>query len=251
MHAYNIYTLSPESDFNEAYFSLNSTEAKSIVLRELEKRILFQHYFEELQINTGKINFDPEILLQNFCAKFNLLSAEKFDNFLVNIKKTREDFVEKLIYEEKLKYLKHSVINIHNINDLFIEKKVKQEAVLFALMRIEQESSAKEIFYRLSHDLQDFGELAKLYSLGAEAKQGGIIGPVQLQTLNPEIRSRLIIMQEGQISFPFTIDHSQFLIIKLIRIDRLTLNNQVENLLRDELFDQWVNRQLNLINLQV
>jgi len=240
--------LGEEFHFDDAFLSLNNPEAKYAVLKELGKRILFQRYFNELKIYPDNYDLEPESLLQKFCTQYKISSPEEFENFLANNKQDKDTFVEKLVYEEKISHLKRLVITSHSINDLFLEKKMRQDAVIFSLIRIEKEIVAKELYYRLTHDLQDFGEMAKQFSVGNEARHGGIVGPIQLQTLNPELRSRLVSMQEGDISEPFTVDGNQFLIVKLIRFDRITLNAQIENNLRDELFERWIIRQLNLNN---
>ncbi|MDD3012217.1 MAG: peptidylprolyl isomerase [Candidatus Gastranaerophilales bacterium] len=243
--------LGEEISFLDAFLSLNSLEARHAVLKELGKRILFQRYFNELQICSDNYDLDVESLLQKFCAQYKISSAEEFENFLGKIKQDKDSFVERLVYEEKIRHLKRLVITSHSINDLFLEKKMRQDSVIFSLLRLEKETIARELYYRLTHDLQDFGEMAKQFSVGAEAKHGGIVGSIQLQTLNPELRSRLVAMNEGDISEPFTVDGSQFLIIKLIRFDRITLNTHIENALRDELFEQWINRQLDLNNFNI
>lgn len=251
MYTYDINNINIKMNFKEAFLNLDNIEAKSIIIKELKKRVLFQHYFEKRLINAEKFDLKPENLLKNFCEKFNLTTSESFKNHLINIKKTREEFLAKLVYDEKIQVLKEITVTDQSINNLFIEKKTKQESVLFGLIRVKEKSIAKEIYYRLTHDHQDFGELSEQYSTGSESKHNGIIGPVNLQNLNPDIKSRLIIMKEGQLSYPFSIDGNEFLIVKLIRIDLLTLNNQFKNLLRDELFDIWTDKQLNQIDLQV
>jgi len=248
MDSYKFSILGEEIHFNDAFLGLNNHEARYAVLKELGKRILFQRYFNEMQIFPDKYDLEAESLLQKFCAQQKISTPEDLENFLSKIKQDKDSFVERLVYEEKIKLLKQIVVSSHNINDLFLEKKMRQDSVIFSLLRVEKETMARELYYRLTHDLQDFGELAKQFSVGTEARHGGIVGPIQLQTLNPELRSRLVSMQEGDISESFTVDGSQYLIVKLIRFDRVTLNIQIENSLRDELFEQWINRQLNLNN---
>jgi len=246
MDSSNLQLSIDNSNINEIMESLTNKSARQAVLKELEKRLLLQRYFNELQINIDNDETSRNDLLQKFCNQVKISTPQEFDTFLERTGQSKDFFTEKLIYEEQLNQLKKVVITSHSVNDLFLERKMRQDSVLFTLIRIEKESVAREIYYRIKHDFVDFGLLAKQFSIGAEAKHGGIVGPIQLQTLNPELRSRLVAMQEDEVSEPFTVDGKQYLILKLIRVDKVTLNSQIENVLREELFEQWINRQLSL-----
>lgn len=251
MNSSNIRTSEDDSNINEAIKSLTNQTAQNAVIKELEKRLLLQRHFNEFQICIDKDESNCNSLLQKFCEGTKISYPEELEAFLERTKQTKEFFIDRLIYDEQINQLKKMVINSHNINDFFLERKMRQDSVLFSLIRLEKETIAREVYYRLKDDLQDFGELAKQFSAGTESKHGGVVGPIQLQTLNPELRSRLIALQEGDISEPFTIDGKQYLIIKLIRFDRMALNNQIENVLRDDLFEQWLNKQLSTNNFNI
>ncbi|MFH0701984.1 MAG: peptidylprolyl isomerase [bacterium] len=236
------------SDFEKAFLSLAHKGARLIVLKELEKKLLFQHYFEEFKIFLNKEEANHEIFLQKFYQNSKINSDEALEIFLKRIGQTKEEFIELLVYQEQVNRLKKAVITVQDINNEFLEDKYKKELALFGLIRIPKESLANEIFYRLRDDKQDFFELAKQFSVGVEAKFGGIVGPTPLNSINPELKNKLLSLKEGETSQPFTLDGKIFIITRLIRIDRISLTPQIEEDIKNELFEKWVELQLSIMH---
>lgn len=237
-----------ENNFNELLTALRHKEAKLSVIKELQKRLLFQRYLEEYDVNPDE-ELNSQSVIRRFCEQVKMSSEEELDNYLSRTGQDKQDFVDSLIYQEQISKLKKFIITSQDITDAFLKRKMRQDSVIFSLIRVENEFLAKELFFRIRDDKQDFGEICRQFSNGPEAVYGGIIGPVNIQSLNPELRSKLSSLQIGEITEPFTMDDKNFILTKLIRLDRVMLTPQIEDSIRDELFDQWVNRQLSLINI--
>ncbi|NJR32128.1 MAG: peptidylprolyl isomerase, partial [Chamaesiphon sp. CSU_1_12] len=54
-------------------------------------------------------------------------------------------------------------------------------------MRVDNLGMAQEIYLRIKDRRQSFDKLARLYSLGTEAKFGGVMGPMVVERIHPKI----------------------------------------------------------------
>ena len=96
---------------------------------------------------------------------------------------------------------------------------------------------------------EDFGELAKKYSKGPNAKNGGDLGTIQLSQLDPKLERMVENMSEGEASQPI-VGSSGVQFFKLIEkrekgIDSLEeVKNDIEDVLYQEeiqaLFSSWI-----------
>ena len=75
--------------------------------------------------------------------------------------------------------------------------------VIYSLIRTEDHDMADELFVRIKEGEATFAQMACMFSEGPEAKTGGIIDPVCLQQVHPEIAERLSSCSVGRILKPF------------------------------------------------
>jgi len=97
----------------------------------------------------------------------------------------------------------------------------------------------------------DFAQLAKEYSTGPEAKEGGLLGRFELEQLSPEIASALQGLQAGQVSQPVSLrgDWHIFQVAEK-NIDTGVSFEDVEEQITQELtykalakkYDEWIER---------
>lgn len=66
-------------------------------------------------------------------------------------------------------------------------------------MRPKDQNVAQELFFRLSEGEQSFTELAQQYSEGTEVETGGLIGSVELGTLNAKLADLFHTSQIGHV----------------------------------------------------
>lgn len=244
--------LDQEIALDDAFTQITDLAGKQAIIREISRRHTFQRCFEQysvrLNINSEEIK---NALLARLGQALNLVTPEAWDNFYKKSNLTKEQVIEQLAYQEQIEALKRTVINPEAIKDLFLKMKSQLDQVLFALIRVSKENLAKEIYHKLIDDNQDFAELARKYSSGPEAQQGGIIGPKPLASLNPELIKNLMALEAGQISKPFVLGEDNYMITKLIRLENAQLVPQLEANLRERLFEEWLENQIRLTNLTV
>lgn len=242
MEINNFRLVNSYKSLDEAFACLNSVFIKNAVLKEIEKRLIIENYLQNYQI----VPEDKTLIIKEFCHKNNINSESEFEQFLFNTKQSRDALVDRLNYMNRIEKLKKIVVSKDDINDAFLRNKARQDSVIFSIIRVKNRNIANELYYRLNDDLKDFGELARRFSDGPEAIYGGIIGPTVINSLNPELRNILLNLKEGEITDPFQIDSEHFLIVKLIKLNQVSLISQVEESIRNELFEMWLERQISL-----
>lgn len=234
----------------EAFTQLLKQGHEQPVLRELAKRLIYQRHFEEYGLDPAD-DIQSQQVLAAFCRTANLNTPDALDKFLEKTRQTKAELCRTLMYQDCLNRLKQVVVPQERVQEHFLQRKARMDNVFFMLMRIDKSPLAWEIFYRLRDDNQDFAQLAMTYSQGPEASYGGLVGPRPLQELNPELRKVLMTLKPGEISEPFTLDEKQYLIVRVLRMEQAQLVPALESSLRDELFEQWTERQINLAAVTV
>ncbi len=235
----------------EAFQTLDNMQAQQIVAKELGKRIVIQYYINEFELFPNTEDFNVQVIFKQFCNKYKITTDEQLERYLNFINQSKEHFLQGLVYDEQLKRLKSVVVTDEIVSEQFIKYKHGQETVLFGIMRAKNLSLARELYYRLRDDKLDFHYLAKEYSIGHESQQWGIMGPVHVSKINPEIRQHLEHLEDGELSEPFTTDGKAYLIVRLIRWYKVQLNDAIKIKLKESMFDEWLYRQMNLLGFNL
>ncbi|WP_066381436.1 peptidylprolyl isomerase, partial [Anabaena sp. CA = ATCC 33047] len=130
------------------------------------------------------------------------LSADQLDNMIAR----------------KLKLEKFKQVTWGNkLESYFFQLKTKLDKVIYSLLRTQDAGLAQELYFRLQAKEQSFTEVAQKYSQGPEAQTGGLVGPVELNTLHPTMAQLLTSCQPGQISTPARI--AEWFVI--VRVEKL------------------------------
>lgn len=131
----------------------------------------------------------------------------------------------------------------HLLKSQFLQFKPQIDRVLFSIIQVADLSLAQELYYQIGEQKHSFHKLATAYSQHPTATRGGIVGPICLSQLNPVIIQNLIGIASKQLSGIFKLDQDYI----FIRVERWLpgqYNEQIEQLLLDRLFFQWLQQQL-------
>jgi len=238
----------------QVFLTLIEDSAETAALRELAKALILKKSWQQYKIKSNYEEKDLEDAFQEFCKAFNLTSKEKASEFLQKTKQSKESIAYKLLYRKGIEDLKKEIFPTKKINEYFLlNKSRKFDTIQFALIRVEEEGVALEIYHRLKDDKEDFAEVARECSSGPEALQGGLVAPQTAANLNPEIARQLSALKAGEISEPFSVDAnaSLYLIVKLIQIQSAKLTPQLERSLREEMFQQWMDKELTAAEVRL
>ena len=138
----------------------------------------------------------------------------------------------------------------HLLEYYFLERKEQLDQVRYSMIRLKDAGAAREIYHRLTEEEQSFAELAREYSQGAEAKNGGLIGPMPMDMPHPIIARMLKLSKSGQL-WPPTQVGEWIVIIRLEQLIPAQLDERMRWRLLHELFNNWLSGQLNQIKIDL
>lgn len=182
---------------------------------------------------------------QQLVIEYQLESPEAKQAFCRSRDLTIEDLptlLTRLIRIEKFKHQNWSA----KLPSYFLQRKQSLDQVIYSFIQLKDEEIVREFYFRLREQEQSFTELVQEYSKGAKAQVGGVVGPVELGTIHPELANLLAISQPGQLWHPIPIGDS-LLIVRLEMIVPAQLSAAMHQRLLDELFEAWLQERLSEI----
>ena len=206
-----------------------------------------------------------------------LLKADKIKNIIptkFQINQAKEDFFLKYNFNQ-LKNKKDNQIFINNLNKEILKfaslKKLsldefssKAEKIFqirreyhfdqyyYSLLRNKNKNQIFEFYYQIESNESNINNLSKEYSSGSEKSKLGMIGPVNLVNINPEIAEILRFSKDSVINDPIEVNNEWYLIQREKFIPAI-YNQYYENqicmeLLEIELEKEYEKEYLNLMN---
>ncbi|QSJ20656.1 peptidylprolyl isomerase [Nostoc sp. UHCC 0702] len=130
----------------------------------------------------------------------------------------------------------------NKLESYFFQSKGKLDKVIYSLLRTQDVGIAQELYFRIQAKEQTFAEVAKEYSLGPEAQTGGLVGPVELNSLHPAMVQLLSSSQPNQVLPPTRIAE-WFVILRLEKFIPAQLDEPMKARLLNELFETWLQEQ--------
>ena len=206
-----------------------------------------------------------------------LLKADKIKNIIPNeleINQTKEEFF--LRYDiNQLKNNKDNKIFLHHLNkeiiklaslkklsldefssqarEIFeIRRAYHYDQYFYSLLRNKNKNQIYEFYYQIESNESSINNLSKEYSSGSEKSKLGIIGPVNLVNLNPEIAEVLKFSKDSEINNPIEINNEWYLIQREnfvpAKYNEYYKNQICMELLERQLEKEYENQYLNLSN---
>lgn len=125
------------------------------------------------------------------------------------------------------------------VNSIFLERKPQLDRVVYSLICTKDFCVAQELYFRIKEGEQSFDELAREYSQGPEAQTGGLIGPVEFGSINPNLAKILLVCDVGQVQTP-TVIGDWIVLVRLEKLLPVKLDESVQQRLIDESFSKWL-----------
>ena len=205
-----------------------------------------------------------------------LLKAEMIKNIIPNeleINQTKEEFFLKFNIN-KLKNKKDNQIFLHNLKNEIIKlaslkklsldefsskaeeifeirKAYHYDQYFYSLLRTKNKSQIYEFYYQIESNESSINNLSKEYSSGSEKSKLGIIGPVNLININPEIAEVLKFSKDSEINDPIEINNEWYLIQREsfvpAKYSEYYKNQICMELLERELEKEYKKKYLNLM----
>ena len=187
---------------------------------------------------------EEEILIakNNYMKYFSLkddksLERHRILNFLS---------IENLFYKITLfsKVQKYCDINYSDcINKSFYHQKEKIDEVTYSLIRVKDYGLSKELYFRIKDDGDDFNQIAKDYSIGIEKETSGLIGPLSLNKVHPDVKVKLKKCYLKFVHKPFKVNN-EWILIKLEQYFESKLDQKLQRKLKSEMLDKYIEKEV-------
>lgn len=125
----------------------------------------------------------------------------------------------------------------------FLNKKSSLDKVMYSIIRVKTKLEAEEIHLKLVEQEESFSDLAAKYSEGLEKNFNGIIGPLEIGVLNPELSERLKISKKGQLWPPFN-TQNWWVVMRLERFLPAKLDDNMRAKLKESLYENWIQKKI-------
>ena len=199
----------------------------SISCTSEEKTFALEQFKQQQQIT-------EEAELQTWCKQNNIAPAEL------------ENLALRPLKIQKFQQQKWG----HQLESYFLERKDRLDRVSYSMMRFKDAGTAREIYHRLTEGEQSFAELAREYSQGAEANNGGLIGLMPMDMPHPEIARMLKLSQPGQLLSPTRVEE-WIVIVRLEKLVPAQLDDSMRLRLLHELFNNWLSEQFERVSINL
>ncbi|WP_294625566.1 peptidyl-prolyl cis-trans isomerase, partial [uncultured Bilophila sp.] len=224
----------------EAYDALTSA-----TLERMINNIILTQEAQRLKISVSDSEVDNE--MQQIMSR-NKITPEEFQRQLQLQRMSEKDFRERVrsgvlrnrllanMVGRKVIVTKEEVADYYNIHK---QNFVNNQRVRFALIVYPPTENAEKQSARLRGGKASFEEVARKVSIGPRAQEGGDVGMVSWNTLDPAWQERLSLMEPGEISDLFEVNNGLKAQLKLIDMESgegQTLEEatpQIERILRE------------------
>lgn len=212
------------------------------LMPQLIREVIIDDAIANIEIEPAAI----ETACQNFFIQRQLLQSEAQELWLQQQGTSREQLQEKIARDLKIRAFKRQTWG-RQLQSYFLKRKSQLDRVVYSLIRIQDVGIAQELYFRIQAGEATFAEVAREYSQGPEAQTGGLVGPVELVNLAPDIAELLDKSQIQQLWPPFQLGN-WLIILRLEQKLPAQLNDITQQRLLDELFNHWLQQEIAKAN---
>lgn len=212
--------------------------------------LLVKRYIERKVSASVLPDEDQQVQFQSqFLQKENISTTQDLSNWLVANDISEPQLSKQLYHALQLRTYKYEKYT-HLVQDIFIDRKIHLDKVMYSFIRTRQRSKAYELYLRIVEEEASFADLASQYSEGIEQQVNGLIGPIELGRINPNIAERLRISKSGQLWEPF-VEDGWWVILRLEKSLPASLDDSMKERIINDLHAKWlrleVKSQIKLI----
>ncbi len=237
--------------------SLNNLDKQTVM--ELAKNSLQKEIIKKIELDKiyelNKKNDSVNLMIANIYKELGLNSEEEFKNYLKNLGLKFKDIYKKIeietVWNQMIyaKYKEKIIIDEKILKEKILKYKKKDREILLLYELVFDFKNKDEIDKKYqeildSIKIKGFEETVVKYSIANTKMKSGLVGWVDINTLNKKIKKEVLNLDIGEISNPISIP-SGILLLKVndkktekIEID---INKELEKLIEIELTNQLNN----------
>ena len=239
----NIKNLSQERIFE---IGMNS------ILREKIKKIELKKYVSSFEVDENFYN----LIQDNFLKKINFETINELEKYLLdknlNIKMIKQKLIEEALWNQLIlsKYSKDIKVDKKKIREEILKNNFQKEFLLSEIVfDLDQNQSLEEKLNQIKSEISSssFSNAALTYSNSDTSKNGGKLGWIKLNSLNPKIKKILSKIKKKSITEPIVIPGG-FLILKIEDIREAEVLNNIDREV-EIVVNEIANKQLNQFSI--
>ena len=186
----------------------------------------------DLEINFDEIN-------KSFCKKNKLKTEADFSRYLVLKGMMMEDHKRNLINGEKIYYIANNKFS-KKAESEFINNKNFLGLYRYDLLSIFESDLAHEIYFQLESEEINISDLKKKQHSTKSKINISSYGPNDLIKTNPNIREKLVNLDNREFCYPFKFNDF-WIIIYLLDKKEAEFNHLTKSKMVLALFEEWIN----------
>ncbi|GAB4161939.1 MAG: hypothetical protein Fur0046_40510 [Cyanobacteria bacterium J069] len=223
-------------------------------LDELIGEILRQHVLEQVlqsRLDLAPADAEVEEAIAQFRQQSNLTDLADFQDWLASQAVDLDSLHTQTRRELQLRALRDRLAEPH-LPQYFIERKLDLDQVVLSRLAVGDRDLAEELYQQLLEGAS-FEALAQDYSQTGDRLFNGMLGLLSRGSLPDALRAAVDAAAPGDLLKPLFLDpENLWCIFRLDRVLPATLDHpEVLETLRNELFDQWIMRQLDGMDVEV
>lgn len=233
---------------------LGENVSKNLIVREIFIRLTIEEAFEKLDLNKAsfqeKLFQEKEQLFSRFFARVSVDpdNQEEVAKFLKETNQTLEEVFDKIVYEEKLKLFKRSLISQAKVKDFFIDNQSSYRKVNVFILLFDEEAFGEELRRIVLEDNLDFENFVQEVVKSGEAQVSfKFTGLVNVNSLNPEIVEQVNQIKPQELSKVFKLKN-KYSIIKLVDLQIPEITKKIREEIEEKFFKDWLSKQIKLGN---
>jgi parvulin-like peptidyl-prolyl isomerase len=208
------------------------------MMPQLVKEMTLDRSTAEISLTTE----EQKLAYQQAFQQLNIDSDDKLNAWLKQQGMTLADLEKRAERSLKLAKFKQTTWGA-KVNSAFLERKQQLDRVIYSLICTKDFCVAQELYFRVKEGEQSFDELAREYSQGPEAQTGGLIGPIEIGSVHPNLAKMLIASDVGQVQTP-TVIGDWIVLVRLEKVLPVTLDEAMQQRLIDEAFTKWLDESV-------
>ena len=208
------------------------------MIAQLAREVIIETAIAEIECTPE----EEKLAIQQFCQHQQIPNPEQLEVWRKNHWMSPEQLQARILQNLKLAKFKQITWG-SQLESVFLQHKTRLDRVIYSLIRTKDTGIAQELYFRILEEENSFSDLAKTYSQGPEANTGGLVGPVEIGALHPQLGKMLANNQPGTIIPPLALGE-WMVIARLDKTIPAQLDEGTRQRLLDEQFQSWLLKQI-------
>lgn len=223
-------------------WEISADDLEQLLRRKQLLRPLLRHQLEEEVVAIVALSADESTALLHTFQEANQIEEDAdLQAWLDERAWTQDDLLAHVIHTIALSRFASQRFG-PGIEETFLNRKRDLDTVVYSLLRVQDEGLARELWIQLSEGEISFPEAASRYSDGPEASTKGVIGPMALGQLQPELADRLRSLQCDELREPLQAG-PWWILLRLEQLTPAKLDEAMRQRLLEEQLNQWLDQR--------